>query len=104
MRLFSPRKTTLLLVIRDKTKVCTVLETETHNFIRLPLHSDLLNLYLFRLRKRTLRWPLHDSMHTSMLNIYGITWSTGNSTRDIFIYKNSCGAPQGGQASNHDGA
>jgi hypothetical protein len=30
MRLFSPRKTTLLLVIRDKTKVCTVLEADTH--------------------------------------------------------------------------
>ena len=33
MRLFSPRKTTLLLVIRDKTKVCTVLGTESSFFL-----------------------------------------------------------------------
>ena len=33
MRLFSPRKTTLLLVIRDKTKVCTVPGTESSFFL-----------------------------------------------------------------------
>jgi len=33
MRLFSPRKTTLLLVIRDKTKVCIVPGTESSFFL-----------------------------------------------------------------------
>lgn len=42
-RLFSPRKTALLLVIRDKTKVRTVPETEMHKFVVLFLYPDMLS-------------------------------------------------------------
>lgn len=45
MRLFSPRKTTLLLVIRDKTKVCTV--PETVQFLSLFLQFDIFSLFDF---------------------------------------------------------
>jgi hypothetical protein len=58
MRLFSPRKTTLLLVVRDKTKVSTVPQSEIHKFrylfCSLVLSAGLTFLYaLFCLSLQT---------------------------------------------------
>lgn len=63
MRLFSPRKTTLLLVIRDKTKVSTVLETETHNFVPLLPSQRCITSSILDNGRKSLSRPLHAHSH-----------------------------------------
>lgn len=55
MRLFSPRKTTLLFVIRDKTKVC--LEVEYSAFFRSQCSLELI-IVLYTCRPHLNIWSL----------------------------------------------
>lgn len=46
MRLFSPRKTTLMFVIRDKTRVCFLSCLSFNVACLIPYYQDLVHLFL----------------------------------------------------------